>query len=61
MEEMNSKIGSGPVVVTFASLPQSEGAPSDEYIARRKAAGAGLPILEVPVPEWNDKQGHEEG
>ena len=31
---------------------------SDEYIARRKAAGAKLPILDIPIPEDDDSQGH---
>ncbi|MBP6881282.1 MAG: hypothetical protein KBC35_01525 [Candidatus Pacebacteria bacterium] len=60
MEKMHIEVTGGTVI----SLPvsaQSQGATLDEeYLAKRKAAGAKLPIIDVSIPEEDAKHGHEE-
>ncbi|MCB9814585.1 hypothetical protein H6784_04180 [Candidatus Nomurabacteria bacterium] len=56
MEKMHIEVAGGTVIhLPVAELPA--GAPSEEYLARRKAAGAKLPILNVPLPI---EEGHED-
>lgn len=60
MEKMKIEVTGG--TVAHAPIPpQTKGAtPSKEYLAKRKAAGAKLPVIDVPIPAEEMKHGHEE-
>ena len=59
MEKIHIILNGASTVVQIVPVLKPSEVLSDEYIARRKAAGAKLPVLEVPVPQ-DDKKGHGE-
>ena len=57
MEKMKIEVTSG-MIVGVPVPPQTNGAtPSEKYLAKRKVAGAKLPVIDVPIPveEYNEK------
>lgn len=59
MEKMQIAVTGGTVIPLPVSTQSPGAAPDEEYLAKRKAAGAKLPIIDVPIPE-EDTKGHEE-
>ena len=60
MEKMQIELNGVTGVQVPIPLPAQASVPSEEYLAKRKAAGAKLPIIDVPIPEQDDERGHEE-
>lgn len=55
MEKMEITIVGEQVEVIHLPAENVELMPSDEYVARRKAAGKGLPIIDFYPPEGEEE------